>query len=83
MANGTDLFAFSLPRSHWIVTGSVCNFRVVICCCLCWNTGVSQAGFLSCESEFFSQARQNSSSSPVPEVFPASWPIRTSAKSKG
>ena len=29
MANGTDLFALSLPRSHWIVTGFVCNCRVV------------------------------------------------------
>jgi hypothetical protein len=29
MANGTDLFALSLLRSHWIVTGSVCNFRVM------------------------------------------------------
>lgn len=29
MANGAHLFALSLPRSHRIIIGSVCNFPVL------------------------------------------------------
>jgi hypothetical protein len=51
---------FLFPRNHWIVTGSVCNFRVVDLLLSVDTRTWARPVFWAVQSEFFSHVGQNS-----------------------